>query len=101
MKEKRIFDGPGINFEMLNDCYKIKTRHLKNDLIAIQQKYLGKPNTEMNVKNMYEEMVSHFKYFSLDEFKFRLIIDNENHKITFEPVGEISKIALRGIMSLE
>jgi len=102
VKEKRIFDSPGIyTEEKFGNIYKTQTRHLKNDLIAIQQKYLQLPMTRVNVDNMWKDLMAHFKYFMLDDFKFNLIRDIKNEKIIIEPVGELSKLAIRGIMSLE
>jgi len=101
MKEKRIFDRPGINSYSLNESYIIPQRHLKNDLIAIQQKYSQQPMTRENIENMYDDLINHFKFFMLDDFKFKLTRDIQKGKIIFEPIGELNKLALIGIMSLE
>lgn len=81
--------------------YKEIIPDLRRDFLAIREKYLCQSMTKDNIERMNNEFRQLFNYFNLSDLEFYLKKDSENSIIIFEPIRQIDKLAVKGILSLE
>lgn len=71
---------------------------LKEELIEIQNKYLFSELSHIAVNNMNNDFTALFDRYLLSDIKFRIVTDIINQKIHIEPMREIDRYAIRGIL---
>jgi len=84
-----------------NNYIPCKVRTIRNDLIGLKEKYSYKlidyPYTAAFKQQVYNEFYEWVNYWNLEGFRFKLLF--EDNQIIFEPIRDIDKYVVIGIMN--
>ena len=95
MEEEKINSKPGVY-----SSYKAEVKDLKTEFNAISERVIGKPLTQVMVEELYNKYDELFKEFELQDLQFTIKLDEYEHMINFNPIRNIDKLAIKGILSL-
>lgn len=69
----------------------------KEEFLSIKQRYVGCPMTQQTLQNMHTDFLFFFKKWDLEDFHYN-IIKTSDHSLQFNPIREIDRLALIGIL---
>ena len=79
-----------------------KIINLKQEFNKINNRLLNSPHpTKFELENLCVEYAALFEQFKLSEIQFFIKNDVENGKLIFEPIRNIDKLAIRGLLAME
>lgn len=76
-----------------------EVRDLLEEFKEIAERYIGKANNMQTRSSLEAKLSELFESFELPEIKLAVISNITNNTLKFVPLNEISKWALKGILS--
>ena len=77
-----------------------RERNLKKEFILIGESKTGMALTPKMIEQLYHEYDELFEFFELKDIKYTIVSDSYSKTVIFNPLRNIDKLAIKGILSL-